>query len=70
MDDNNSKKAAKETIIAALEIIDSKIPVIGPFMDMPFIDRLEQDLVGVVVDSVWDADYTRVLETDMFVWSA
>ena len=43
------KAAAEKWLLAAVEEYDNKIPVLGQFMDLPLIDRLEAAAVRAAV---------------------
>lgn len=67
--------ALKQTLVALVEMLDDKIPVVGPFMDLPLVDAIESQLVVLVVDHVCDSsDSSSSSNTDaaddVMPWSA
>lgn len=70
---NKKQKDHTYTIIlTTLECVDNYIPVIGPFMDLPIIDLVEQQVVKTLVDAAFTENNSALLqETDSFmIWSA
>jgi hypothetical protein len=65
--EKTTKELVKESVKEIIEIFDDK--VIGDFMDNPLIDKLEEKLVEVVIDSLWLTNTTIIDETFMS-WSA
>ena len=45
-------KTIREAIYFAIEIIDDKVPMIGPILDLPFVDEIEKKAVDTIVDTV------------------
>lgn len=66
----SSKDTLKKGIMAVLEIVDDKIPFVGPIMDIPIIDKLEEELVGCMVDMVCDASHEYGPMSFDLPWSA
>jgi hypothetical protein len=48
------KEECKRQVYAVVEILDDLIPVVGKFMDIPFIDRVEKQIVDNTIDAIWD----------------
>ena len=65
--EKTTKELVKESVKEIIEIFDDK--VIGDFMDFPLVDKLEEKLVEVVIDSLWLTTTTIIDETFM-PWSA
>lgn len=57
---SDNREIVKEAIICAIETVDDRIPVIGPLMDLPCVDRVERDMVTMFVDWVFDYVYDDV----------
>lgn len=54
---SDNREIVKEALVCALETVDDKIPIVGPFMDIPCIDKMERDLVSMIVDYLCDYQY-------------
>ena len=52
------KDDIEETLAACLEMVDDKLPLIGPIMDLPIVNDIEHEVIKIVVDLVWDLEVT------------
>lgn len=50
----SQKELVKEIFIKTIETVDNYIPIIGPFMDIFIIDKIEKELVNVIVDTMYE----------------
>lgn len=60
--DEQRKQWYKNQLDAIVEVIDDMIPVVGKVMDLPVVDEIEQKIVDVVIDYVWDFNIDNMKE--------
>ena len=59
-----TKEQLRDVILELIEILDDKIPYVGPFMDLPAVDAAEKSLVDALL-----SDCT-VNDDAFMAWSA
>lgn len=57
---SDNREQVKEAIICALETLDDRIPFIGPFMDIPCVDKVERDVISRIVDYLCDCEFRDI----------
>jgi len=65
---NNNAESVKQTLRCVIELVDDKLPVVGPLMDLPIVDELEEALVNRLVDAMLQVSADE--EGDAMPWSA
>lgn len=41
-------------VVGLLELVDHQVPIVGPYMDLKFVDSIEAALVAALVQEVFD----------------
>lgn len=59
--EKDKKNWCIKKLTEAFEVFDNYIPIIGAFLDIPFVDDLEKQAVSLLVDWAWE---NFVEETD------
>jgi hypothetical protein len=68
--EKNQKEEVKDFLIKTIESVDSFIPIIGPFMDIFIIDKIEKELVNVFVDIIYSHENKMDKDEDFMIFSA
>lgn len=56
MTKSNAKEDLEKSLLACVEMVDDKVPFIGPIMDLPIVNELEQVAVKMIVDYICDSE--------------
>lgn len=65
-----TKEEFKETVTEVVEVMDNMIPVVGPYMDLPIVDKMEAYLISYIVDAIYDLNFREEDEATFLSWSA
>jgi hypothetical protein len=52
--ENDKKNWCIKKLTQVFEVFDNYVPIIGTFLDIPFVDDLEKQAVSLLVDWAWD----------------
>lgn len=69
MTKTDTKDEIKDTVTEVVEVFDNMIPVVGPYMDLPIVDKMEAFVISHVIDAIYDLNF-REEDANFMVWSA